>query len=79
MVRVKGVKPYKCRYCAHTSALRGNCNQHIRKYHVGQPIDVIDLLAKQRRGVKDYDYAGLEGEGIAETKDIRCVRRSMDV
>jgi len=68
----QGLKPYQCGYCDHSTALRGNCNQHIKKYHPGMPIQVIDHLASKRKSVKDYDYAGLKGEGIHECKDVRA-------
>ena len=49
--------------------MRGNVNQHIRNTHKGQPVIVVDTQSKQRRHVKDYDYAQLTGEGIEEVKD----------
>ena len=33
---------------------------------------MIDHLASKRKSVKDYDYAGLKGDGIHECKDVRA-------
>lgn len=66
------MKPYVCGYCGHATALRGNCNQHIRKSHPNMPLMVVDRLASQRRTVKDYDYAGIAGAGIEEYRDLRA-------
>ena len=71
---MQGVKPYQCGYCDHRTALRGNCNQHIKKHHPGFPVNVIDHLASQRKSVKDYDYAQIAGEGIEECHDVRAAR-----
>ena len=69
---VQGVKPYACGYCGHTTALRGNCNQHVRKSHPGLPVIVIDHLATQRRTVKDYDYASITGANIEEQLNLHA-------
>ena len=67
------MKPYQCGYCEHRTALRGNCNQHIKKHHPGMPIKVQDHMADTRKYVKQYDYAQIEGDGIQEVKDVRAV------
>ena len=30
-----GIKPWKCAYCDHASALKGNCQKHILRNHPG--------------------------------------------
>ena len=75
---VQGEKPFKCAYCSHASALRGNCNQHIRKTHPHQPIMVIDLLADTRSINKVYGYAAMEGAGIQECHDVKGTRASVE-
>jgi len=67
---MQGLKPYECGYCGHATALRGNCNQHVRKNHAGLPLVVVDRLATQRRTVKDYDYAGIVGANIEEQRNL---------
>ena len=69
---VQGLKPYVCGFCGHATALRGNCNQHIRKSHPGMPVYVVDRLATQRRSVKDYDYAGIVGDNIKEQRNLHA-------
>ena len=69
---VQGLKPYVCGFCGHATALRGNCNQHIRKSHPGMPVCVVDRLATQRRNVKDYDYAGIVGDNIREQRNLHA-------
>jgi len=69
---MQGLKPYVCGFCGHATALRGNCNQHIRKSHPGMPICVVDRLATQRRNVKDYDYAGIAGDNIKEQRNLHA-------
>lgn len=73
-VYLQGVKPYQCGYCQHRTALRGNCNQHIKKHHPGFAVNVVDHLAAQRKSVKDYDYAQISGAGIEECRDVRAAR-----
>jgi len=68
----QGLKPFECGYCGHATALRGNCNQHIRKSHSGMPLVVIDRLALQRRAVKDYDYAGIAGDNVEEQHNLHA-------
>lgn len=76
LLLLQGIKPYKCAYCSHSTALRGNCNQHIRKNHPGLAVSVIDLFASQRKFVKSYDYAGMKGDGIEEHRNVRAAKWS---
>ncbi|ESO09424.1 hypothetical protein HELRODRAFT_109653 [Helobdella robusta] len=66
----KGFKPYKCGYCDHFTAIRGNCNQHIKKNHPGLPIKVIDTVPGRKKTTVNYDYANLEGSDIDELEEI---------
>ena len=76
---LQGEKPFKCSYCDHRTALRGNCNQHIRKYHPNQKVVVIDLHADQRRPTKPYNYASFSGDNITLTTEdavpVGCTSR----
>jgi len=36
------------------------------------PVLVVDRLAKQRRSVKDYDYAGIAGANIEEQRNLHA-------
>ena len=39
----RGVKNWKCGYCAHASALRGNCRKHQKNEHKGMKEWIVDL------------------------------------
>ncbi len=66
----QGLKPFQCAYCPHATALRGNCNQHVKKYHLDMPVVVIDLLAHERKFTRDYNYSNFQGKNIEQTKDV---------
>ena len=39
----RGVKNWKCGYCAHASALRGNCRKHQKNEHKGMKEWIVDM------------------------------------
>ena len=76
----QGEKPFQCGHCSFRAAVRGNVNQHIRLRHgVDAPVLVIDTQQRQRRHVKDYDYAKLSGEFIQEVTDASPANRAVKV
>ena len=76
----QGEKPFQCGHCSFRAAVRGNVNQHIRLRHgVDVPVLVIDTQQRQRRHVKDYDYAKLSGEFIQEVTDASPANRAVKV
>ena len=66
------MKPFKCGYCDHATALRGNCNQHVKKVHPGLPILVLSTLGDKQ---KKYIYADINGEEIEEEKQGETAAR----
>ena len=54
------MKRYKCGYCNHETAQRGNCKQHVKKSHPGQPVIVEDLQENHRKLSKDYSYKNIQ-------------------